>query len=157
MISRCAPRLVLTLVLGIACACSALNRPDLSNAPVYYTAPPADALEVAAEVLRSQGWSMGKVDTDLLFLEGEQEFETPRVSLGSRGGSERGTRVRRVVVVQAQARAEGGSEVRATFNISTLPASGIRRSFDASSPEALKLRESFFNALSLELGGGVEP
>jgi hypothetical protein len=151
-------RLALLLVLGLACACSAFQtRPDVSNVPVYYTAPAMDALQVAADVLRSQGWQMGAVDVDLLFLEGEQEYETPRTSLGAPGGSQRGTRVIRVVVVQAQARAEGGSEVRATFNITAIPASGIRRNFDANSPEALRLRDAFFDALGRELGGGVEP
>src|SRR5262245_51395463 len=118
MLSRALPAVLgclLALLLGSASACG-LNRPDVSNDPVYYTAPAADALQVAAEVLRSQGWSMGKVDADLLFLEGEQQFETPRLQTGRAGGSQRGTRVRRVVVIQAQARPEGGSEVRATFN-----------------------------------------
>jgi hypothetical protein len=146
-------RCLLLLVLATACR---LNNPDVANAPVLYTAPPADALQVAADVLRSQGWSMGTVDADLLFLEGEQQYETPRLQTGRPGGSQRGTRVRRVVVIQAMARPEGGSEIRATFNIETVPDSGIRRNFDASSPEALRLRDAFFDALNRELGGSAE-
>jgi len=159
MKSLLALRLLPVLVLSLLCACRGFG-PQFGNstAPVLYTAPPLDALLVAADVLRSQGWRMAEVDADLLFLEGEQEFETARApaSPGS-GGSRRGTRVRRVVVVQAQARAEGGSELRATFNIATVPDSGIRRNFDADSPEALRLRDAFFNALNLELGGGAQP
>jgi hypothetical protein len=142
---RCACACALALAV-VLLQCETLAEGE-AGAPAYYTAPPQTVLEVAAELLRKQGYEVSAIDPTFLELQGQRE----EVAARSEGSLTRGTLVSQQVVVDA---AEQGEQTRLTalFTVSWRRPTGERRTWVPESALSQRLRERFYADLHRELG-----
>ena len=154
--SRPRPRSpVLPVCLGLAAAwlataCASGFGGPSSGETVYYATPLEEVMGVAADILRSEGYLIGEVEPLLGYLQGQRDRVSPR----REGPILEGASVKQQVVLECEATGEG-TVVRATFNISTVGASGQRRTWTAESGYAREFRRRFYVKLGRELGVDV--
>jgi hypothetical protein len=115
--------------------------------PLYIEAKPEQVLDAAVEVLSRDGYLLADVDRNINLVTGEQQRTITRAS----DGLVPGTRVSTQIVVEASASGPG-TQVVATFSITSRRPTGEYRSWVDESPLGQRLRQRFYTELSAELG-----
>jgi len=139
--------IVLGWVLLLLSGCARdTNAPPPSN-DRFYALQARTVLEAAEEVLRNQGYVFEENELDLGILVGRQVERTTR----GRDSVIKGTIINTQVAVEAT-ESEGGTDLLASFNISTQRPTGERRTFSSETPQAQRLRRQFYSELELQLG-----
>jgi hypothetical protein len=131
------------MIATIALGCATLP----ADPPLYIEAEPDLVLDAAVEVLSRDGYVLADVDRNINLITGEQQRTITRPT----DGLVQGTRLSTQIVVEAEP-SGAGTQVVATFSITSRRPTGEYRNWVDESPLGQRLRQRFYAELTAELG-----